>query len=600
MTRRLFAIALLTAVFCCTLSVPKADEPSAEAQALAICKSFGSAAVAYSQTKATQDYWGSGTTDFKPHFSHISPKGGYVYRYFSNSSAPDKNDATKFVYLAVPENLKAGKRAFFISECQIVYEAWLTTNESAKALQDFRPADTKWAFDDNHRIEAQGVVFEELKDPADNAHAAVLTCLSFSSAAIEYSQSREDFCYWGSGTTDFTPHFAHVSPHDGYVFRYFSDSSTPDKNDAIRFIYLAVPVDPMTGKWAYFIDECQVPYEAALTVPDQYIALQELKAAGIKWDKGDKSRLEVPKVAFSIYVGRRAEVIRPRTLPRPANDPASVCKSFGSAAVAYSQTKPTQDYWGSGTSDFTPNFTHVSPRAGFTYKYFSNSSAPDKDDATKFVYLACPENLNGDKMAYYIDETQEVFRSSLLTDETLKALLDLKNENVKWDRDDTTRLGVPGIKFTEQDRITRNESAALSTCKSFGSAAVAYSQTKATQDYWGSGTLDFTPHFTHVTPRGGYKFRYFSNSSAPDKNDATKFVYLAVPVSTSTGQKAYYLDETQTIYVATDPARGNTEILTPAQVTALNAYVDKADSLPNWRIDDRTRLGIPGVEFMWK
>ncbi|MFA4987107.1 MAG: prepilin-type N-terminal cleavage/methylation domain-containing protein, partial [Candidatus Brocadiia bacterium] len=31
-------------------------------------------------------------------------------------------------------------------------------------------------------------------------------------------------------------------------------------------------------------------------------------------------------------------------------------------------------------------------------------------------------------------------------------------------------------------RRTSNESAAAATCKSFGSAAVAYSQTKATQD----------------------------------------------------------------------------------------------------------------------
>jgi len=112
--------------------------------------------------------------------------------------------------------------------------------------------------------------------------------------------------------------------------------------------------------------------------------------------------------------------------------------------------------------------------------------------------------------------------------------------------------------------------------------------------------LDFTPHFTHVTPKGGYKFRYFSNSSAPDKNDATKFVYLAVPVSTSTGQKAYYIDESQVIYVATDPARGNQEVLTAAQVTEINAFMDIVASLPNWDVDDQTRIVVPGVTWMRK
>ncbi|MFA4985162.1 MAG: hypothetical protein WC712_01130 [Candidatus Brocadiia bacterium] len=149
-------------------------------------------------------------------------------------------------------------------------------------------------------------------------------------------------------------------------------------------------------------------------------------------------------------------------------------------------------------------------------------------------------------------------------------------------------------------RRSSSQVAALVTCKTFGSCAVAYSQTRPTQDYWGSGTKDFSPYFKQISPKGGYKYRYFSNSSAPDKDDAVKFVYMAVPVSTSTGRRAYYIDESQTIYVATDPARGNQEDLTSAQIAALNAFIDGADSVPNWEIDDQTRLGITEVEFVRK
>ncbi|MFA4987085.1 MAG: hypothetical protein WC712_10905 [Candidatus Brocadiia bacterium] len=146
-------------------------------------------------------------------------------------------------------------------------------------------------------------------------------------------------------------------------------------------------------------------------------------------------------------------------------------------------------------------------------------------------------------------------------------------------------------------RRTSNVYAAMATCKAFGSCAVAFSQTRATQDYWGSGTTDFAPFFTHVTPKGGYKYRYFSNSSAPDVHDATKFIYLAIPLSTSSGLQAFYIDESQVIFGAASED-GFNQLLTPEQITALNAYIDKVEAEPVWERDDNTRIEVPGVTWV--
>ncbi len=104
-------------------------------------------------------------------------------------------------------------------------------------------------------------------------------------------------------------------------------------------------------------------------------------------------------------------------------------------------------------------------------------------------------------------------------------------------------------------RRNSNQSAAMATVKNFGSAAVEFSTQTDEQYFWNNqtGTIadtDFGSSFAHSGIKGGYNFEYFSNSTddaaaadAVADHDATKFVYVAWPVSWSTGRKAYYVDE---------------------------------------------------------
>jgi len=95
-----------------------------------------------------------------------------------------------------------------------------------------------------------------------------------------------------------------------------------------------------------------------------------------------------------------------------------------------------------------------------------------------------------------------------------------------------------------ESRRASNESAALATVRNFSSAAVSFSQSSEENYYWEDETDDFGNFFSHKDTKGGYNFTYRSNDTdGDDEDEATKFVYLAYPVSTSTGRKAYYVDE---------------------------------------------------------
>ncbi|MFA4987088.1 MAG: hypothetical protein WC712_10920 [Candidatus Brocadiia bacterium] len=169
------------------------------------------------------------------------------------------------------------------------------------------------------------------------------------------------------------------------------------------------------------------------------------------FSSGSEAITAISQLMLVIIAGNVTD-FRYRTRHHPPIEvaPMQVCKSFGSAAVAYSQTKATQDYWGSGTTDFTPHFMHISPKGGYKFQYFSNSSAPNVHDATKFVYLACPETLGPNEKALYIDESQCIYESSGLTEGQQQALLALKNDGVKWAIDDQTRLDIPGVSWVRK------------------------------------------------------------------------------------------------------------------------------------------------------
>lgn len=109
-------------------------------------------------------------------------------------------------------------------------------------------------------------------------------------------------------------------------------------------------------------------------------------------------------------------------------------------------------------------------------------------------------------------------------------------------------------------RRTSNENSAMAGVKSFGTAAVDYSNTTPQNYYWRSGAnaaADFAPYYSFVTPKGGYIFKYFSNSTDAATNNATRFAFLAYPVSSSSGRKAYIVDESQAIFEIL-PAAGST------------------------------------------
>ncbi|MDZ7815416.1 MAG: prepilin-type N-terminal cleavage/methylation domain-containing protein [Planctomycetota bacterium] len=109
-------------------------------------------------------------------------------------------------------------------------------------------------------------------------------------------------------------------------------------------------------------------------------------------------------------------------------------------------------------------------------------------------------------------------------------------------------------------RRSSNEKAALATCRNFNTAAVDYSENTPEQYYFENELSDFGDYFSHKDSKNGYRYFYRSNSATTagadealedtaDDDDATAFCYIAVPVSTNTGRKVYYVDETGQIYV---------------------------------------------------
>ena len=94
-------------------------------------------------------------------------------------------------------------------------------------------------------------------------------------------------------------------------------------------------------------------------------------------------------------------------------------------------------------------------------------------------------------------------------------------------------------------RKNPNETTALATCGYFSGAA-AYFALNNDNLFWENGTEDFGDFANFPQTPGGYNFSYFSNSSSGD--NATRFIYLAVPVSWSTGKKAYCVVESGQYY----------------------------------------------------
>ena len=106
-----------------------------------------------------------------------------------------------------------------------------------------------------------------------------------------------------------------------------------------------------------------------------------------------------------------------------------------------------------------------------------------------------------------------------------------------------TAIALPSL---FRARRTSNETAALATIKQFSTGAFTYSSDNAEGQYWSMWTPanNFSPYFNHVPVKSGYRFYYYSSW------DRYHFIYLAIPISTSTGTKAFYVDEAFALWVA--------------------------------------------------
>jgi prepilin-type N-terminal cleavage/methylation domain-containing protein len=139
-------------------------------------------------------------------------------------------------------------------------------------------------------------------------------------------------------------------------------------------------------------------------------------------------------------------------------------------------------------------------------------------------------------------------------------------------------IAIPNLMTS---KTTANENAALATIRAFGSAAVDKATKSSTQYYWDTPAT-FSTDFNHVTPKAGFIFTYLSNGTAPsatvDDDNASKFVYVAGPVSTASGKKAYFIDENQTVYEA---------------VNLPTAAVWTAPAVADWAVNGPTRITTP-------
>lgn len=95
-------------------------------------------------------------------------------------------------------------------------------------------------------------------------------------------------------------------------------------------------------------------------------------------------------------------------------------------------------------------------------------------------------------------------------------------------------------------RRASNATNAFGNLRSFASAMTTYSQDRRDQMF-PLTMKEAEVYYSHIDPKGGYKYCYFSNGSC--------FVYYAYPASISNGVKIYYVDESSRIFEAmADPS----------------------------------------------
>jgi len=95
-------------------------------------KSFSTAMTVYQQKNAAQTYPPANankgpdlTTDTDNTYSHLSPKGGYIYEYYVDTVY------SKYCYVAYPTSLNNGTKMFVVDESNSIWEATITATATA-------------------------------------------------------------------------------------------------------------------------------------------------------------------------------------------------------------------------------------------------------------------------------------------------------------------------------------------------------------------------------------------------------------------------------------------------------------------------------------
>jgi prepilin-type N-terminal cleavage/methylation domain-containing protein len=136
-------------------------------------------------------------------------------------------------------------------------------------------------------------------------------------------------------------------------------------------------------------------------------------------------------------------------------------------------------------------------------------------------------------------------------------------------------IAIPGILSA---RRSANSGSAMGNLKSFSTAMATFAQDDSEQKY-PAATSNFGDYYSHVSPKGGYKYIYVTN------DNKSRFVYLAAPTSINNGTKVFFVDESNRIYetVVTTDSQINelsTDDIDPDKVSGNQASVTGA----NWVI----------------
>ena len=107
---------------------------------------------------------------------------------------------------------------------------------------------------DIDRLPGSELAFRELK--------------AFGAAATKYSLRKPLMTFWRNGCTDFGRYFRYMQVRNGYVFKYFSNSSDDKTDDAKNYVFVSYPQSIDAGTYGYYITEANTAYMCNIPTDD--------------------------------------------------------------------------------------------------------------------------------------------------------------------------------------------------------------------------------------------------------------------------------------------------------------------------------------------